>query len=70
MLPALTLRPVGNSAELSSLATALQELTDRVTAMADGANKAKDEGAAADLFEVERALRVASRRLTKLARGA
>ncbi len=69
MLPALTLHSVGNSAELSSLATALQELTDRVTAMAEGANKAKDEGAAADLFEVERALRAASRRLTKLARG-
>ncbi len=55
-----------NWAELSSLATALEELTRRVTAMADEATTAKDEGTAADLYEVERAMKTAARRLTKL----
>jgi hypothetical protein len=57
---------VANTAELSSLATALHELTQRVTAMADAAEAAKDEATASDLYETERALRAASRRLAKL----
>jgi hypothetical protein len=60
---------MANTAELSSLATALQELTQRVTAMADAAIQAKDESTASDLYEAERALRAATRRLTKLAAG-
>lgn len=60
---------MANTAELSSLATALQELTQRVTAMAEAATAAKDDSTAHDLFEAERALRAAARRLTKLAAG-
>jgi hypothetical protein len=56
-----------NSAELSSVATAVQELAQRVTAMADAALKAEDEAAASDLYEAERALRTATKRLTRLA---
>jgi hypothetical protein len=58
---------MANSAELSSVATAVRELTQRITAMADAATAAKDEGTASELFEAERALRVATRRLEKLA---
>jgi len=54
------------SAELSSLATALDELTRRVTAHADAAGTAKDEEAAKELFAIERALTGANRRLTRL----
>jgi hypothetical protein len=55
------------SAELSSLATALDELTRRVTVHADAADSAKDEETARELFAVERALSSANRRLTRLA---
>ncbi len=54
-------------AELSSLATALDELTRRVTAHADAADVAKDEETARELFAIERALSSANRRLTRLA---
>ncbi len=54
-------------AELSSLATALDELTRRVTAHADSADAAKDEETARELFAIERALTSANRRLSKLA---
>ena len=53
-------------AELSSLATALDELTRRVTAHADAADAAKDEETARELFAIERALTSANRRLTRL----
>ena len=54
------------SAELSSLATALEELTTRITAIADlYAGDRRDE-LAADLYSVERALAGATRRLTKV----
>ncbi|HZN15090.1 MAG TPA: hypothetical protein VFB78_12510 [Acidimicrobiales bacterium] len=56
-----------NSAELSSVTTAVVELTQRITAMADAATAAKDEGVASELYEAERALRTAARRLGKLA---
>jgi hypothetical protein len=55
-------------AELTSVATTLAELTQRVTAMADEATSVKDEGEASELYEVERALRAAMRRLQKLSR--
>lgn len=58
---------MSNWAELTSLATALEDMTRRIAEMADEANRAKDEGVAADLFEVERGLRATARRLSKLA---
>jgi hypothetical protein len=54
-------------AELSSLATALDDLTRRVTAHADAADVAKDDETARELFAIERALSSANRRLTRLA---
>ncbi len=56
-----------SSAELSSLATALDELTRRVTVHADAADAAKDEETARELFAVERSLASANRRLARLA---
>jgi hypothetical protein len=55
-----------SKAELSSLATALEDLTRRVTAHADAASNGKDEDMAKELFAIERALTGASRRLTRL----
>ncbi len=60
--------PVSN-AELSSLATALDDLTHRVTSLAEGlANEQQD--LATELFEVERSLNGARRRLRKVVEGA
>jgi hypothetical protein len=56
-----------SSAELSSLATALDELTRRLTVHADAADAAKDEETARELFAIERALNSANRRLSRLA---
>jgi hypothetical protein len=55
------------SAELSSLATALDELTRRVTLHAESADSAKDEETARELFAIERSLTSANRRLYRLA---
>jgi hypothetical protein len=55
------------SAELSSLATALDELTRRVTVHAESADTAKDEETARELFAIERSLASANRRLSRLA---
>ncbi|MGO9028064.1 MAG: hypothetical protein ACLQOZ_05485 [Acidimicrobiales bacterium] len=52
--------------ELSSIATALEELTRRVTTHADAANAAKDDETANELFAIERSLTGASRRLSRL----
>ena len=49
-------------AELASLATTLDDVLARVTASAERLLP-HDEHAAAELFEVERSLRVAARRL-------
>lgn len=57
-----------SAAELSSLATALDELTGRVTAHADAAHAAGDDETARELFAIERALTTANRRLAKLAK--
>jgi hypothetical protein len=57
-----------DAAQLSSVATALEELTARVLAVAErreagAGTTGRDDAVAADLYEVERALRAASRRL-------
>ena len=57
----------GHRAQLASLSTALDELTRRVTTTADDA-KADDEELALDLYEVERSLRTAGRRLGSVVR--
>ena len=55
------------SAELSSLATALDDLTRRVTVHAESADAAKDEELSRELFAIERSLTSANRRLSRLA---
>ncbi len=52
--------------ELSSVATALDDLTRRVTAIAEGLANTQADWVAQDLFAVERALRGAHRRLATL----
>lgn len=54
-------------AELSSLTSALEDLTRRVSDFADTANREKQEELAAELFAVERSLRGATRRLSRMA---
>ena len=56
---------VANAAELSSLATALDELSRRITVHADAADLAKDEETARELFAIERSLNSANRRLSR-----
>jgi hypothetical protein len=53
-------------AELSSVATALDELTRRVVSAADQAASDHEDDVAAELFAVERALKGAGRRLERL----
>jgi hypothetical protein len=53
-------------AEIGSLATTLEELTRRVSALAEAAD-ADEEETAVELFGVERSLSGALRRLRKLA---
>jgi hypothetical protein len=59
----------GDHAQLSSLADALDALTKRVTSAAERYHGTPQEGLAIDLYEVERSLRAASRRLGKLVRA-
>jgi hypothetical protein len=60
--------PFVRNAELSSLATALDDLTKRVSALAEEvANEEQD--LAVELFEVERSLNGAKRRLRKVVEG-
>ncbi|MDQ3757429.1 MAG: hypothetical protein M3394_06250 [Actinomycetota bacterium] len=54
------------AAELSSVSTALEELTRRVAAIAEVYQRAKREDLAADLFAVESLLDTARRRLAKV----
>ena len=56
-------------AQLASVATALDELTERVTRLAEEMNVAADEQTAGELYEIERTLRQATRRLDRLVRG-
>jgi hypothetical protein len=59
--------PVANMAELSSVATQLDELTGRVTAALRATPE--DELLAGELEEIERLLRTATRRLERLVRA-
>ena len=52
-----------DAAALSSISTALDELTQRIGALADEHKSSPREGVAADLYEVERNLNAAARRL-------
>ena len=54
------------AAELSSLATALDELTRRISDHAETADADKDEEVASELFAIERSLNSANRRLARL----
>ncbi|HMC38898.1 MAG TPA: hypothetical protein VKI19_04490 [Acidimicrobiales bacterium] len=53
-------------AELSSVATRLHELIARVTEIADGLAADEKEEVGSELFEVERTLRTAERRLNRV----
>ena len=53
-------------AELSSLASALEELRQRVSAIADRAVAEDDDDTAGELFAVERSLIGAARRLGRI----
>jgi hypothetical protein len=55
-----------DQAQLSSLSTSLADLVQRVTSMADGFQGSPREDVAADLYDVERHLQAASRRLKAL----
>ena len=55
-----------NTAELSSVNTAIEELAQRISGFIDQAGVEKREDVAADLLEVERALKTAGRRLRRL----
>jgi hypothetical protein len=57
-------------AQLSSATTTLEELLDRVSSTAEAVLAAGDESLASDLFEVERSLRTAHRRLVSATRRA
>jgi hypothetical protein len=54
------------AAELSSLATALDELTRRISGHAEAADAERDEEVAGELFAIERSLNSANRRLARL----
>lgn len=51
---------------LSSLSSALGDLTERITSLADGYQGSPREDVAADLYDVERHLQAAHRRLRGL----
>ena len=66
-VPPGTLAPVPlDTAQLSSLSTALDDLAKQVTALAEGLQGASREHASSDLYEVERHLHAAARRLKNL----
>ena len=56
-----------SKAELSSLETAIRESTERITAAADELMGTPGEDVAIDLYDVERSLRTAQRRISKAA---
>ena len=53
-------------AQLSSISTSLGDLAERITDLADQLQGAPREDVAGDLYEVERSLQVAHRRLQAL----
>ena len=58
-----------SQAELSSLETAIRELSERITLAADELVGTKEEDVALDLYEVERSLKTAQRRIARAADG-
>lgn len=50
-------------AELTSVASTLAELTERVTSAAEAVARGDEDDVSHDLFDVERSLRAAGRRL-------
>jgi ElaB/YqjD/DUF883 family membrane-anchored ribosome-binding protein len=56
-------------AELSSVATALDELLRRVSGIADEIAQSQQESLSSELYEVERTLSTAHRRLVKIVDG-
>jgi hypothetical protein len=58
--------PELDTAQLSAIATALADLTDRVSGIADGYQGSPREGVAASLYDVERNLQAATRRVEQL----
>jgi len=60
--------PIDRS-ELSSLAGLIEQVTDRITKMAEDASAAKEETTASELFAIERALSSAKRRLVRFLGG-
>jgi phage shock protein A len=62
-------RDMSTAAEISSLSSTLQELHERVTAMAEGALARGDEDMAHELIAVERSLGGALRRLRRFGKG-
>ena len=57
-----------HGARLSSAATSLDDLVERVGRVAEEVQRSGDESLAFDLFEVERSLRTAQRRLVAVTR--
>ncbi|MCP3853238.1 MAG: hypothetical protein GY724_29945 [Actinomycetia bacterium] len=55
-------------AQLSSVSTALEDLTSRITESAERHVGTADEDIASELFEIERSMRAAGRRLSRLVR--
>jgi hypothetical protein len=55
-------------AELDSATATIEELVRRISAAADQQQTDGDEAAAGDLYDVERALRAAARRLANVVR--
>jgi hypothetical protein len=62
-------RGVSSAAEISSLSSSLQELHERVTALAEAALAGGDEETAHELISVERSLGGALRRLRRFSQG-
>jgi hypothetical protein len=58
--------PASPAASLSSVTSVLEELTGRVTVLAEQATALQDDLLAGELYEVERSLNAALRRLTRL----
>ena len=61
--------PMVSQAELSSLETAIRELSERITLAADELVGTKEEDVALDLYEVERSLKTTQRRIARAADG-
>jgi hypothetical protein len=60
--------PIDRS-ELSSLTALIEQVTDRITKMADQASAEKEDEVATELFAIERALTGAKRRLVRFLGG-